>query len=319
MITIDELWNSSDSGAWANALRRYWEFVKLSNIELERDMDALDLDYLRQLDAQGWYDFLRDRYFRWKYTAHNRYATTTRNLRRYLEDRALGELHSIKLQLLSLNFSDIGCGLRMAQAIRGLGTAGASGLLALMYPQVFGTVDQFVVKALRDIRDLPEADVLARMDEGSLTTADGVTLIQIMQRKAAEINRLFGTREWTPRKIDKILWTYGRQDDSPRISGGACHEDHLYLKRRKMPSPHNQKKGAPMTNHEMIATAVKGYRGKTLSTSEIKRIVHGAFPQFSNGSLLPNDHALGNESPCRCAGTENRIFDRIKRGTYLVL
>ena len=73
-----------------------------------------------------------------------------------------------------------------------------------------------------------------------------------------------------------------------------------------------------MTNHDRIATAVKSYRGKILSTSDIKKIVVGAFPEFNIGSLLPNDHASGNKSCCVCAGTDSRIFDQIERSNYRV-
>ena len=75
----------------------------------------------------------------------------------------------------------------------------------------------------------------------------------------------------------------------------------------------------PMTNHEMIAFALKNYKGKILATDEITRIVLGTFPCFNEGSLGPNDHSIGNKSPCVCACTNSRIFDRIKRGSYLVL
>jgi len=73
-----------------------------------------------------------------------------------------------------------------------------------------------------------------------------------------------------------------------------------------------------MTNHDMIATAVKNYRGKILDTCEIKNIVIGAFPEFTEGSLLPNDHAFGNKSCCSCVGTSRQIFDRIEPNKYLV-
>ena len=88
----------------------------------------------------------------------------------------------------------------------GLGPAGASGLLALLFPARFGTVDQFVVGALRRVRCLPERDQLERMKPESLTIAHGVVLIEIMRRKAVSLNELFNTSGWTPRKIDKILW-----------------------------------------------------------------------------------------------------------------
>jgi hypothetical protein len=57
-----------------------------------------------------------------------------------------------------------------------------------------------------------------------------------------------------------------------------------------------------MSNHDMMASALKPYRGKNLSTAEIRIIVGEAFPNFNMGSLLPNDHAEGNKSPCWCAG-----------------
>ena len=79
-----------------------------------------------------------------------------------------------------------------------------------------------------------------------------------------------------------------------------------------------QKNGIAMTNHDMIATAMKEHRGKVLETSEIKKIVLKAYPAFTEGSLLPNDHASGNKSSCSCAGTQSRIFDRVEPKKYLV-
>jgi hypothetical protein len=40
----------------------------------------------------------------------------------------------------------------------------SQGLLALMYPGTFGTVDQFAVEALKQVRGLPEESAIARMD-----------------------------------------------------------------------------------------------------------------------------------------------------------
>jgi len=79
-----------------------------------------------------------------------------------------------------------------------------------MYPQKFGTVDQFVVKALVQIDSLPEAPTLRRMKPEGLTIPQGVLIIQILRRKASDNNRVLNSDGWTPRKIDKVLWTYGR-------------------------------------------------------------------------------------------------------------
>lgn len=216
-MNISELWYSSDSSAWEKALQRYWSFVKARNVELERALNVLDLNRLQCFTPQEWYDFLHDEYFRWKYTADNRYATTAGHLRKYVECNELGELDSIRQRLLNLNPSDIRLGLSTATAIRGLGIAGASGLLALMYPQHFGTVDQFAVDALARVRELPEASAISKMnlknkkgEAKQLRLPEGVLLINIYARKAKELNQLVGSTEWTPRKIDMVLWVSGR-------------------------------------------------------------------------------------------------------------
>jgi hypothetical protein len=209
-MNIADLWRSSESDAWGHALQRYWQFVQPRHVELERALDALDVNRLRGLTRQGWYNFLHDEYFRWKYTAPNRYATTTIQLRKYLDSGELNELENLRQQLLNLDRNDIRRGITTAKKIRGLGTAGASGLLSLIYPEHFATVDQFVVKALRLVPGLPEATALARMNPENLSVSDGVLLIGILTRKANENNQSFDTSAWTPRRIDMVLWTYGR-------------------------------------------------------------------------------------------------------------
>jgi hypothetical protein len=209
-MTITELWHSSDERAWNEALERYMRFVKPADVGLVRNLEPLDLERVRLLDAQGWYDFIYHEYFRWKYTAANRLATTRKSLSKYVEFGTLDELLSIKDRLFSLPKQDIEQALRVASSIRGLGIAGASGLLTLMYPENFGTVDQFVVKALREVDDLPQRQALERMNPEGLKPSDGAILIQIMRDKAADNNRKFMTDVWTPKKIDEILWTYGR-------------------------------------------------------------------------------------------------------------
>ena len=79
-----------------------------------------------------------------------------------------------------------------------------------MFPAAYGTADQFVVKALWDVTDLPEASVIARMKPEGLTEYHAAVLIEIMRHKAAQNNDAFQTSAWTPRMIDKVLWVCGR-------------------------------------------------------------------------------------------------------------
>ena len=207
---VSTLWSSNDRQMWEDALSRYWYYVSPRNRELEIELEALSVEEIERSDSLQWYEFLRDKYFRWKYTAPNRYATTTNKLRSYVDENALAHLDKIRRVLLVDAVQDLRIGLSAAKQIHGLGFAGASGLLALMYPHIYGTVDQFVVKALAQITTLPEASLIQKMRPERLGLNDAVILIRIMQRKAAELNKAFGVSTWTPRKIDKVLWTYGR-------------------------------------------------------------------------------------------------------------
>ena len=206
MSKISVLWNSSSERDWEDALDRYWNYVRPENLELERSLNELKLEQIASLDLIGWYNFLRDKYFRWKYTALNRYATTTTSLKQYIELNKLDDLFRIKKKLLEFNVSDIRKGLSVAKEIHGLGIAGASGLLSLMYPYAFATVDQFAVKALREVPGLPEHEVLERMDPVNLTLQNGIVLISLIRHKAKENNTRFASDYWTPRKIDMVLW-----------------------------------------------------------------------------------------------------------------
>jgi len=118
--------------------------------------------------------------------------------------------------LFKFDRKDIRRGLDLAGGIKGFGVGGASGLLSLLFPEQFGTVDQFVVKALQKIRTFPEGEIssreiqaLRRMNPKNLSKSDGIILIGIMRRKADNLNSIFGSRFWTPRKIDMILWALG--------------------------------------------------------------------------------------------------------------
>lgn len=209
-MNIHDLWHSTDSRTWGKALERYWDFVQPRNFELEQKLNTLDLQTLKDLDSQGWYAFLLEEYFRWKYTAPNRYATTTNVLKKQVHLQGLDFLDAIRRQLLEFDIKDVLKGLEIAKTIPGLGTSGGSGLLSLMYPEHFATVDQFVVKALRQFNDLSEATTVLNMNPEGLKLSDGVMLIGILERKAKQNNLLFNSSFWTPRKIDMVLWTFGR-------------------------------------------------------------------------------------------------------------
>ena len=139
------------------------------------------------------------------------YATTTAQLKNYKTlQYGLEDLFLIKKKIFDCDKDDIITGLNIASSIKGLGTAGASGLLAVLFPTKFATVDQFVVKALSAIANLPEKSLILSMNSDQLKIKDAVTLIKIMRKKAIELNTRFNTSFWNPRRIDMILWVIQR-------------------------------------------------------------------------------------------------------------
>jgi hypothetical protein len=208
LLTLNELWNSSNQEDWLNALNRYWKYVKPTHLELEKKFDSLDYRSVQVKNELQWYLFLKNEYFRWKYTAPNRYATTSQQLSEYEKHDNLAGLHDIKKEIFAFNRENELEGLRIASKTKGLGIAGASGLLAVLFPSYFGTVDQFVVKALREIDYFKENPILKNINPNNITIKQGAFLIQVMKEKARELNRQTSTNFWTPRKIDMILWSY---------------------------------------------------------------------------------------------------------------
>jgi len=204
---IGELWASRNQRDWDTALKCYWENPSVKkNLEIEEYMEKLNPEAIKRFDPSEWYAFL-EKYFRWKFT-------DPRFLPKRLNDLATNipeKLLSIKESLFVFNPSDIEQGLKIVKSkeglgIKGLGWPGASGLLAVLFPEWFATVDQFVVKALREIESLPERGKLFEMRPKDLKEKDARLLIDIMRRKATDLNALFRPGEWTPRKIDMILW-----------------------------------------------------------------------------------------------------------------
>src|SRR5438445_327356 len=57
---------------------------------------------------------------------------------------------------------------------------------------------------------------------------------------------------------------------------------------------------------------------RKFSTAQIGKLLQEEYPNFSLGSILPNDHAKGNAASCWCVGTPQQIFNKVRRGFYRV-
>lgn len=211
MTQTERVWKSRNEAEWRTFLDRYWNYVKPSHLEIEKEFNSLNSDIVKKMDSSQWYEFLLKKYFYWKYTAPNRYKTTTNQLKKYVEtDGGLSDLFQIKEAIFNFEKNNILQELKITSQIKDLGMAGASGLLAVLFPSYFATVDQFAVKALNDVSDLPERSQVVVMNPDNIKGKDAVILITIMKQKAIALNTEFKTIFWTPRKVDMVLWTVGR-------------------------------------------------------------------------------------------------------------
>ena len=208
--SIRFLWENGSKKDWEKALKHYYETLGTEQISIEKYIENLNANEIKTLAVTEFYNFLYDKYFVWKYTQKNRLATTRKSLKRYIDEDKLSSLAEIQNKLFTMNHNNIEQCLNEVTKIHGLGAAGASGLLAILFPQKFGTIDQFVAKRLKELNIPKYENELHKMNPDSLKISDGVILIEIMKDKANELNRKFNTEFWTPRKIDMILWSIGR-------------------------------------------------------------------------------------------------------------
>jgi hypothetical protein len=204
---IANLWETRNEKEWRDALSRYWENpTVVRNCEIETLMANLDVQQVSDYNSHDWYEFLK-RYFTWKFKGN--YLPQKLS---YLGENGIEQLTKVKQSLFALDEFELAnirscINLVRSPQIKGLQYPGASGLLAVLFPSWFGTADRFVVESSQDIESLPVRDKVRAMNPKALKGSDAILLIEIMRRKAKQLNNWFGNNEWTPRKVDMILWT----------------------------------------------------------------------------------------------------------------
>jgi hypothetical protein len=214
-------------------MKDYWKYVKadLKGIEDELN-DPMITEKARTMNPQQWFEFLLNKYYRWKFTDPRRYSRWSGLLKKHVDSGGLRDLYETKREIFAFVKTDTESGLRFAsrrdRAKVGLGIAAGSGLLSVLFPEYFGTVDEFVVIGLGKVDGLLDRwrNEITRINQrlqkskstknGSfqLSLSEGVLLVEIMRAKAHQLNEWFGCNAWTPRKVDMVLW-------GSRSEGGA--------------------------------------------------------------------------------------------------
>ena len=186
-MKINEIWNSKEISVWKDALAEATKETGRDD-SIETKMSKLNVEYIQHLPVEDFYSFLHDDYFVWKYTAKNRLASTRNSLKKYEND--MNELREIQDGLFSFDLSKTRLGLQAAGEIYGLGVAGASGLLALLFPSYFGTVDEMVVRALLTCDEYRDDAIIKAINRQDIEEDEAVYLIEQFKKKAHELNAL---------------------------------------------------------------------------------------------------------------------------------
>jgi hypothetical protein len=114
------------------------------------------------------------------------------------------------------------------------GIPSASGLLSLLFPSHFGTVDRFAVESLQRIEEFKDDTTIQGIKPKTISLDDAVRAISIMRGKALENNRLFGTDYWTARKIDMVL--YATREPRNRTGDGKPNRNTWKIDAERKPA-----------------------------------------------------------------------------------
>lgn len=165
----------------------------IENVEVEKEIEKYSRNpaLVQKMKCDEFYSFLYNCFYVWKYTSKNRLKTCRNCLSKEKDNKEYrNKLCQIKNSIFESeknNVDDYRNLLKKVMNIPGLGVAGASGLLAILFPDKYGTVDQFLVKALKCIDGLDEEDSknlenIKKIDD--LTVSDAVVLQSIICKKA---------------------------------------------------------------------------------------------------------------------------------------
>lgn len=155
---------------------------------------------------------------RWKYTDRRRCKRALDALAQVPENRIrdlTGAVHGITTA------HDAARALR--GAIRGVGIAGISAILAAARPDLFPVIDVFALTAICHHYDLPWLRAVPRDAEGRFSADEKsyAPYTQFCRDHAAELSISTG-QPWTPRRVDMALWGIGKQLIETRLVRSAC-------------------------------------------------------------------------------------------------
>src|SRR5438270_13901212 len=88
--------------------------------------------------------------------------------------------------------------------------------------------------------------------------------------------------------------------------------------RNQSPRRRVMHENSELTNHDCFGNVFRERGFRKISTAQIEKLLQEEYPNFSLGSILPNDHAKGDAATCWCIETPHQIFNKVSRRVYRV-
>ena len=73
--------------------------------------------------------------------------------------------------------------------------------------------------------------------------------------------------------------------------------------------------------HDQLAVLMGSYRGRIFTAGEVRNLFRATYPGLRWDWVQPSDHCVNHicRDACHCAQTDNALFLRPARNTYVVL
>ncbi len=182
------------------------------------------------------------------------------------------------------------------------GTPSATGLLSLLFPACFGTVDRFVVKSLQRIEEFKDDITNQEINPENIGLDDAVRAISIMQSKALQLNELFNIDYWTPRRTDMIL--YSTRETGSRIGPRKPSRNTKEIDVQTRP--------AAWKVVDKVAKCLAGQNGDNLITA---RAFSEEMRSRGYKGVQASDYVRGAKNKDPRSGV-HPVFEKVERGKY---
>lgn len=204
--TLDELFRFDDESKWEEYEKiKYYDYANKDGRDDKQMEKALnsELGKIKEVEFDKFFNILIEPYYEWI-----RMQPVNKNF--ITENKEI--LKKSFMELVAFEYERTLCEkpcceyygkyFSILEQVKGIGEVSASGLLAIIHPELFGILN---------------SDVQEILKEKYPGEFDGREKCVLMEEKLLEIskelNKAFGGDYWTPRRVDKVLWSVAKESE----------------------------------------------------------------------------------------------------------